>query len=185
MPHTFCATSRSSFVSLARYTSPIPPSPILAGTEYGPGVGLTRESWVYYGSAMLRLLEHGVFGVENLQPRNNSGHSEHVLDSLANSDESQAPRSFGQELLSTEYFSEAGAVQRGYRGEVEHDMRLRLFAEAIDVLSQRRGRFAEGEGPLEIEDRHVPYDAFCDDHRTTRHQWFKNRRFAFALGFLL
>ena len=35
---TFSATSRSSLVSRARYTSPIPPSPILAMTEYGPRV---------------------------------------------------------------------------------------------------------------------------------------------------
>ena len=34
--NTFSATSRSSLVSRARYTSPMPPSPILAVTEYGP-----------------------------------------------------------------------------------------------------------------------------------------------------
>ncbi len=33
---TFTATSRFSFVSVARYTSPIPPSPIWAVTSYGP-----------------------------------------------------------------------------------------------------------------------------------------------------
>ncbi len=34
----YAATSRSSFVSRARYTSPMPPSPILAVTAYGPRV---------------------------------------------------------------------------------------------------------------------------------------------------
>ena len=36
--HSSNATSRSSFVSRARYTSPMPPSPILAVTAYGPRV---------------------------------------------------------------------------------------------------------------------------------------------------
>ncbi len=35
---TFSATSRSSLVSLACHTSPIPPWPILAVTSYGPSV---------------------------------------------------------------------------------------------------------------------------------------------------
>ena len=35
---TFSATSRSSLVSRARHTSPMPPSPILAVTVYGPRV---------------------------------------------------------------------------------------------------------------------------------------------------
>ena len=35
---TLSTTSRSSLVSLARYTSPLPPSPVLAVTEYGPMV---------------------------------------------------------------------------------------------------------------------------------------------------
>ena len=120
-------------------------------------------------SCGLGLLKHGVFGVENLQPSNDSGHLEHVVDSLANSDESQATRSFGQELSSTKYLPEAGAVQGGHRREVEHNMRCLPFPEAINVLPQLLGGLAEGEWATEIQDRQITYDTFCDDHRNTRH----------------
>ena len=128
-------------------------------------MGLLRVSY------RLGLLKHGAFRVENLQPRNNSGHPEHVVDSLANSDESQATRLFGQELLSTDYFTEPGAVQCGHRREVEHNMRLLPFPEAINVLSQLLGGLAEGEWPIEIQDRHITHDTFSDDHSYTRHHW--------------
>ena len=56
------ATCRARLVSVARYTSPIPPTPIWAVTSYGPrrvpGANDTVSRWNYTGTCERKVVRH-------------------------------------------------------------------------------------------------------------------------------